>query len=39
MGSKIISTGRMDVTYTVGLLFLTTIVLIASYMIFLKKEF
>ncbi|WP_448517546.1 ABC transporter permease subunit [Pseudothermotoga sp.] len=39
MGSKIISTGRMDVAYTVGLLFLTIIVLIASYMIFLKKEF
>lgn len=39
MGSKIISTGRMDATYTVGLLFLTIIVLIASYVVFLKKEF
>ncbi|WP_448531182.1 ABC transporter permease subunit [Pseudothermotoga sp.] len=39
LGNRIISTGKMDVTYTVGLLFLTTIVLIVSYVIFLNKEF
>ncbi|MGB9790601.1 ABC transporter permease [Thermotoga caldifontis] len=39
LGGKILSTGRMDVPYTLGLLVLIVLLLICSYVLFLKKEF
>ncbi|MBC7122759.1 MULTISPECIES: ABC transporter permease [Pseudothermotoga] len=39
LGSKIISTGKMDVIYTVSLLTVIAVILLSSYAIFLKKEF
>lgn len=39
LGSRIISTGKMDVTYTVSLLSVIAVILMSSYAIFLKKEF
>lgn len=39
LGGKILSTGKLDVPYTMGLLCLSIVVILLSYTMFLKKEF